>query len=1336
MTATPSHKTDAKRDATDSIRGYVYQIYQSVLAWINLNESEILFLECAEDFDICLGQSVIGTQVKDLSGNLTLRSPEIVETLNNFWSLQQNNPHHDVTLRFLTTASAVDEKGAPFGKNQKGLEYWQKCRPNTELVEPLRSFLLTLPLNPALMEFVKSAPVDILCHKLINRIEWDLGNKKKDALQLVIEDKLKLHGSKLGINTHYSRQVLPHLLKHVADLLSTKGSKPLFQTGFWDAFESATMESVPKNELDSLRRNSGLQQFMDNAEVSEISRLLARVPTIGMPLPVVEGAVRRTVLVEKLERQLLSSQVLFLHGSSGTGKTNLAALLSDKIGGRWGWGSFRGRSTDQIREMLSRAAIEVNTSTLPIQLVLDDLDLSDIADFESELITLIFTAMQNKGRVVVTGQKQPPMPLFPKLWLSQESEQAIPYFDEQEIGALIKIHGLHDPKKISQTGRGIYYSTRGHPQLVHARVRTLSSRGWSTTIDDILRPEDVERIKEEARSRLVREFPSDAARVLAYRLSLVSGSFRRNIVTTIAGAPPPIRLPGEIFDTLVGPWIEKEGSDLYRVSPLLAGAANDTLPEDEINAVHIKIAHSIVNEKELNQYDVANAFLHAFLAKEKTILISLASQLIRESDKHLSYLRDSMSWFAEVALNPGQTIIDDEAMPELLLRLLQFKLLVSSSQEAKVLTSILKIEGIVASITPEEQKNLSTLMAYGIILANISVHIPSLTVVRLLSSMMDALDSGVVDNVSFSPYPGEYSIDTNDPVTLLFSHQAVRINGLDDLLELITSLDLLEEDKRNRLLAVCDIDTDFSNVLINQSCWKEEKGSSLDIQKALHILRLTETKAREWGARRLYKACLSNISVIYDEYEHSVDEALSVLDKADKEFKDDATLSNQRAKVLFHAERYSDAIHSFQKALLLPDFGNVDYVFACRYMGIAFAKLNDWSKSAVFFQKGAEITGKSKIQIRIRVGLMADAAVSLWRSDKKKESLLLFSDVLDCLPSIETKDDIRAHHLHATVRHCIAWVHFETIGYSEHDLVVPLPGMCSNQEPHEKIIDHRLIDISGSWGLLAATEDFLSLGDKITKRAHMATKGRMPLNSVLYGRMLALESLFREKTFDKLIPTLIGVHEGMSYMKTVEQNNIDTHEIGEIPPVPGDYWKDEASWVLNSQIVLAACITSFSESSVLPSLLNSWSDALEHIAEPSTDFKGLIAVLHGEAPGNNIYQQAAYALLALQSNSLTPVQLWKNSCRLLEVSRLVKNYTETALEALLVKRWLFASQQQKFLFSAPRISATQIERACLGCEYSGLEKVASILIIAEPYLDISVSGELMMLLKCIRDKKQ
>jgi hypothetical protein len=43
---------DRRRQATASIRGYVYQAYQSVLAWMRLGEDEVLFLEGAEDFDV------------------------------------------------------------------------------------------------------------------------------------------------------------------------------------------------------------------------------------------------------------------------------------------------------------------------------------------------------------------------------------------------------------------------------------------------------------------------------------------------------------------------------------------------------------------------------------------------------------------------------------------------------------------------------------------------------------------------------------------------------------------------------------------------------------------------------------------------------------------------------------------------------------------------------------------------------------------------------------------------------------------------------------------------------------------------------------------------------------------------------------------------------------------------------------------------------------------------------------------------------------------------------------------------------------------------------------
>jgi hypothetical protein len=43
---------EPERHATAAIGGILYQIWQSVLAWISLETSEILYLEGAEDFDV------------------------------------------------------------------------------------------------------------------------------------------------------------------------------------------------------------------------------------------------------------------------------------------------------------------------------------------------------------------------------------------------------------------------------------------------------------------------------------------------------------------------------------------------------------------------------------------------------------------------------------------------------------------------------------------------------------------------------------------------------------------------------------------------------------------------------------------------------------------------------------------------------------------------------------------------------------------------------------------------------------------------------------------------------------------------------------------------------------------------------------------------------------------------------------------------------------------------------------------------------------------------------------------------------------------------------------
>lgn len=40
------------RQAVDSLRGYIYQIYQSINAWLKIKDDEELLLEVAEDYAV------------------------------------------------------------------------------------------------------------------------------------------------------------------------------------------------------------------------------------------------------------------------------------------------------------------------------------------------------------------------------------------------------------------------------------------------------------------------------------------------------------------------------------------------------------------------------------------------------------------------------------------------------------------------------------------------------------------------------------------------------------------------------------------------------------------------------------------------------------------------------------------------------------------------------------------------------------------------------------------------------------------------------------------------------------------------------------------------------------------------------------------------------------------------------------------------------------------------------------------------------------------------------------------------------------------------------------
>jgi hypothetical protein len=90
---------DSAREATASMHGYASQIWRSVLVWLNLGDSERMYLEGAEDIDVIHGANVETTQVKVTKAPITLRSADVVEAINNTWTHQERNREREGSSR-------------------------------------------------------------------------------------------------------------------------------------------------------------------------------------------------------------------------------------------------------------------------------------------------------------------------------------------------------------------------------------------------------------------------------------------------------------------------------------------------------------------------------------------------------------------------------------------------------------------------------------------------------------------------------------------------------------------------------------------------------------------------------------------------------------------------------------------------------------------------------------------------------------------------------------------------------------------------------------------------------------------------------------------------------------------------------------------------------------------------------------------------------------------------------------------------------------------------------------------------------------------------------------
>jgi hypothetical protein len=1316
---------ETARQAIAPLRGYAYQLHQSLAAWIRLPTDGVLYLEVAEDYATlvnnpgALDAVLEATQVKDTrnSGSVTLNSQDVLDAIEHLWALQEENPGQDVRLEFLTTSPIGKERRNGLPDGGPALSLWSAVGRDGPVNE-LRAALQSRFPDGTLGAFLQEAEDATLRARLLRPLTWQCGAADWAMIDQDNQAALVSLGRPRGGTPDSSRRAVNALLRKLLDTILSTEDRRLTRDELFETFDEAISVRVPSAVAAAALQNAMVpgREVMHTAP--EWRDLLDR----RWPLA------PRTALVDAGAERLQRGAGLWLHGATGIGKTLLAEAIAGRIGGHWRVLDLRKSTTAVLVERLAVARGELAGDPALSGLIVDDLDPAISAAVGATLDQALDAAARRGLPIIVTAPAAPE----PRLMRSARAEAggvvAVPYLSEAEVAELVEIHG--GAPEI--WARFVFMAAAaGHPQLTDVLVSGLAERGWpveekSQWIVEGFTTVDVQATRTAARQRLFANLSENERAVLTRTAHLI-GAFDRDLVLAVGAAEPPIPDAGWAFDRLAGRWIETIGGGRHRASPLVTGLARQVLADAERRMLDRTVVLHILNRRELTPELADMACMHTVSGEAHDVVAPIAHALLSLDSTEQSSVAAGMPLFRMLTID-RMPFLSQWPHAAVLWQLAQHNLIAAMCDDNDTERSVRSLLDALARIDAGAGRDQAELMVLSKVLLDdhAAGAIPDWpALVRRFEGLCDREDEfgGIIRDAG--------DLIGRSAVEFAFLMHAVKPRGVESLQALFADLDGLTVAERQRWLDVLRAEAalDALGMAIDQAWVRESQKEGFDPEMTERAFAGLAHQAEGWGEPDVAGKCHRARSILRDEYMDDPGGGLAVLDDAEARLPDSLDLRRARAKLIWRQNDHETALGLITEiAEEMVARGPLEAGFTLREAGISAGELGIWGRAESFFARAADaVAGLAEDrQIGFALGLRLDAIAACFSGGDRLSSIRQMAAALPDILALPRANDRRAVYTQHLARHLILWMDIAIDGARSdvQEAAEYFPGAGSNLEPPAAIDARPLSAGVTAWWLLSRAALRAGLPEQevlawpgiveIADYAGLDVMKRQLLAElhIAAGELDGFEPVLREA-----VTALVFFGEHRYELALFDPIDPPRRRIPELDAA--EFRADPAREHLRDAVLAMAARR------VLESTAASDLQPLRSLAQKIAGIEIVPEWGGGEAENDRLDQVVACALLELSRGRPLPIDhIYMTHLRLFEW--LSATTYRRVLEPVLAMRvradWRTVLDTRRFLLRDPALHTDKILRT-LDAETDDAAAIAHVLIAVEPATGINLTAE-------------